>query len=168
MPWRWQRQTVAVAETRGRRRTEDSRPDLVQFIRTYMASRGQFQVADGHRLRDTCETYDCPVRAIAKKAKEMGWPCSASGIYNLFSKPRENSTSSACGGVIDSRPCAPTNCERFWHARMFFSSVKVKYACDFTDLAAKSRVAITRRYHGDAMCTVAQWAPASRGGRLGL
>ena len=51
---------------------------------------------------------------------------------------------------------------------MLFSSVKVKYACDFTDLAAKSRVAITRRYHGDAMCTVPLWVPARRGGRLGF
>jgi hypothetical protein len=126
------------------------------------------RLQDSHRLRDTCETYDCPLRSISKKAKSMGWPVHYSGIYNLMPPPRKNATSSNCRSIVDARPAAPTRNESDWHARKEFSTQKVRYLEKFMEMLDKTKIAKTRSLYGDAMCTVPVWIPARHGGRLGF
>ena len=156
---------------RGRPRLEESSAlgkDFLEWVRAFVHSRGQFRVSDQHRVSETCDVFGAPLRLIAKKAQEMGWEVSYSGIYNLFAPPRDNATRSACRGLIDARPAAAEAKEKAFHPRGRFSSVMVKYAEDFGDSVDRSGVCKVRRYHGDGMANTPIWIPARRGGKVGF
>ena len=155
----------------GRPRLEDSSKYgelFVDWVRSFVHSKGQMRLSDQHRVCDTCEVFGAPLRLIAEKATEMGWPVSRTGIYNLFKAPRDNSTSSRCRGVVDARPTSVEPKEKAFHVRGRFSTVKVKYAEDFIDIVASLGICKVRRYHGDGMASTPMWIPARKGGKVGF
>jgi hypothetical protein len=145
----------------GRPRLERSRnygADFINWVRTWVLSKGHMRLKDKDRVSDTCESFGALLQKIAAAAKKEGWLVSRGAIYNLFCAPRKNSIQSACRGVVAARPAGPEPKEKAWHARMAFSTMKVRYTEAFSDLCSLAGLAKTRRYHGDGMASTVLWA----------
>ena len=124
---------------------------FLEFIHSYIFSRGALHVKDKSRMRDRLEAFTAPLTEIAKAATDAGYPISRSGVYNLFAPKRSNSINTTQRGVVQARPASVRKIERHWHPRSCFSGNRVKMAKQFVHQTQEMQYGKACQINLDAM-----------------
>ena len=78
----------AVPAKRGRKTLEHKYGDaFLDFVRSFIMSRGELKLVDKHRVRDTVDAYSVSLAAIAQAAREAGFEVSISACGICSSLP---------------------------------------------------------------------------------
>ena len=99
-----QPEEAVVKSKAGRPRISDDRVHgnvIVEFVRNFLASRGQTSAGSNHRLTTSTTVISASLDIMRKAALKANLPVSRTGIYNLLAPPQKNSTSSNQRGEID-------------------------------------------------------------------
>ena len=76
---------------RGRKsKEEEFGQHFLDFMYSLIMTRGEMKLADRRRMRDTVDSYDFPLSAMADAAKNKGFKIEKTAVWSLFEKRRKN------------------------------------------------------------------------------
>ena len=114
---------VILRRSCGRPRVEDKYgPAFVDFMKSYVHSRGNLSLKDKGRLRDTLEAFTAPLSQLASEAKRHDFPISKTTMWKLFLPPRKDAVSSGQRGLIEAKRGTVVMSESHWTPRCCYSA----------------------------------------------
>ena len=147
----------------GRPRVEDVYgPKFVDFIRTYVNTRGKMALTDNGRMLDnSLSVFTAPLTQIAKAAAEHNFPLVPETVRRLFKPKRKDDTKGLQRGVVDARRASIECSDSTWGSRCTFSACRVKLAEQFLRAAWAGGVSIAQ-YHLDECSKFPIWTAARK------
>ena len=150
----------ALTPHAGRPRVEDRYgEEFVDFMRTYVNTRGRMSLPDSTRMSDTLSSFTAPLKQIAVAAAAKGFPLAPSTVWRLFLPKRKNLVEPAQRGTIEARRATVELSDTSWGARCTWSANRVKVAEGWLALASQEGVSVAK-YHLDECSKFNIWTAA--------
>ena len=144
----------------GRPRVEETYGDeFLDFIKTYVNTRGRMSLPDGTRMADTLSSFTAPLKQIAAAATDKGFSLSPATVWRLFQPKRKNLAAPAQRGVIEARRASVELSDSQWGSRCTWSANRVKLAESWLLLASQEGIAVAQ-YHLDECSKFNIWTAA--------